>query len=139
MWTAIHRRVPFVMRCYPLVAHARSLICVGWGYRAAGNRPVLGLVFSYKIGETLGDVMFKPMLVDKGVAVGTIGLYSGVYGMGSVLHALPFPLAHTRAHTHTHTFHIHAPTRAHLFEKANEFSRSALLPCYLEVIVAGSL
>eukprot|EP00039_Didymoeca_costata_P020834 m.342569 g.342569 ORF g.342569 m.342569 type:complete len:433 (-) comp21572_c0_seq1:100-1398(-) len=44
--------------------------------------PLTGLILTYKLGEGLGDVMFKPMLIDLGISKGDIGLWSGVYGMG---------------------------------------------------------
>eukprot|EP00729_Bicosta_minor_P007497 gene7497-16706_t len=49
---------------------------------AFGSRAVVGLILTYKMGETLGDIMFKPLLLDLGIPAGTIGVWSGVYSMG---------------------------------------------------------
>jgi len=45
-----------------------------------GRRAAL-LAVTYKMGEAAGDAMFKPFLVDAGVDSGTIGLWTGLYGM----------------------------------------------------------
>jgi hypothetical protein len=31
------------------------------------------------MGESMGDAMFKPLLLDRGVDVGTIGVWTGVH------------------------------------------------------------
>jgi MFS family permease len=46
------------------------------------SRAAAVLVVTYKMGESLGDAMFKPLLLDSGVDAGTISMWSGVYGMG---------------------------------------------------------
>lgn len=43
--------------------------------------PLLAVIVSYKMGETLADAMWKPMLFDRGYSVGQIGLWTGTYGM----------------------------------------------------------
>jgi PAT family beta-lactamase induction signal transducer AmpG len=41
----------------------------------------LFLVATYKLGETMIDVMFKPFLVDRGFLAADIGMWLGTYGM----------------------------------------------------------
>jgi MFS family permease len=48
---------------------------------AEGALWVVALVASYKCGETMVEVMFKPFLVDRGVAAPLIGAWVGTYGM----------------------------------------------------------
>lgn len=56
-------------------------------FRGAGW--VLLFVGTYKLGETVADVMFKPFLVDAGFTAATIGKLVGTYGMAfSVLGSL---------------------------------------------------
>jgi MFS family permease len=43
--------------------------------------PLLGIVVSYKMGETMADAMWKPLLIDRGFAAPQIGLWTGTYGM----------------------------------------------------------
>lgn len=53
---------------------------------AATRRPgmgwVLAFIATYKLGETLIDVMFKPFLVDQGYTTEQIGLWVGSWGLG---------------------------------------------------------
>jgi PAT family beta-lactamase induction signal transducer AmpG len=57
--------------------------------RAPGALLVFAIVGSYKIGELMVEVMFKPFLVDHGVAPADIGAWVGTYGMlGSILGSL---------------------------------------------------
>lgn len=49
--------------------------------RARTNRPLLLLCVSYKVGESMIDVLFKPLLVDAGIDTATIGLWVGSVGM----------------------------------------------------------
>lgn len=50
---------------------------------SSGRRHTLliALIFTYKSGEVMSDVMFKPFLVDLGILQSTIGLWTGVYAM----------------------------------------------------------
>jgi len=43
--------------------------------------PLLGIVVSYKMGETMADAMWKPLLFDRGFPAAQIGLWTGTYGM----------------------------------------------------------
>lgn len=43
--------------------------------------PLLSVIVTYKLGESLADGMWKPMLFDKGFDKGDIGLWNGTYGM----------------------------------------------------------
>lgn len=45
------------------------------------DQKVLLIVATYKFGEIMGDVMFKPFLVDKGFTNAEIGLWTGLYSM----------------------------------------------------------
>jgi MFS transporter, PAT family, beta-lactamase induction signal transducer AmpG len=52
---------------------------------AALRRPetaaLIAVVVTYKIGETLANAMWKPMLFDRGFATSQIGLWTGTFGM----------------------------------------------------------
>jgi PAT family beta-lactamase induction signal transducer AmpG len=55
------------------------------------------VVATYKLGEAMADAMFAPMLVDRGLGAGEIGLFVGTYGMGfSVAGSLAGGLLATR-------------------------------------------
>lgn len=43
--------------------------------------PMLLFLLSYKAGETMADIMFKPYLVDSGFTAAQIGLWVGTWGM----------------------------------------------------------
>lgn len=43
--------------------------------------PLIVVVITYKMGETLADGMWKPLLFDKGFKTADIGLWNGTYGM----------------------------------------------------------
>jgi PAT family beta-lactamase induction signal transducer AmpG len=53
--------------------------------RSAWRQPpaaaLLAVVLTYKMGETLADAMWKPMLFDRGFAASDIGLWNGTFGM----------------------------------------------------------
>jgi MFS family permease len=42
---------------------------------------LISVVMTYKLGETLADAMWKPMLFDRGFASADIGLWNGTFGM----------------------------------------------------------
>ena len=42
--------------------------------------PLLAVVVSYKMGETMADAMWKPLLFDRGFSAPHIGLWAGTYG-----------------------------------------------------------
>ncbi|HKU38748.1 MAG TPA: MFS transporter [Polyangiales bacterium] len=42
---------------------------------------LIAVVVTYKLGETLADTMWKPMLFDRGFSAAKIGLWSGTFGM----------------------------------------------------------
>jgi PAT family beta-lactamase induction signal transducer AmpG len=42
---------------------------------------LIAVIATYKIGETLADAMWKPMLFDRGFATSEIGLWTGTFGM----------------------------------------------------------
>jgi MFS family permease len=44
-------------------------------------RPLVAVVLTYKLGESLADAMWKPMLFDRGFSASDIGLWTGTYGM----------------------------------------------------------
>ena len=46
---------------------------------------LLAFIASYKFGELMNDVMFKPFLVDAGFSPSEIGLWVGTYGMAASL------------------------------------------------------
>jgi PAT family beta-lactamase induction signal transducer AmpG len=43
--------------------------------------PLIIVIVTYKMGETLADGMWKPLLFDKGFKTSDIGLWNGTYGM----------------------------------------------------------
>lgn len=53
--------------------------------RSAWRQPpaaaLIAVVVTYKMGETLADAMWKPMLFDRGFAASDIGLWNGTFGM----------------------------------------------------------
>ena len=53
--------------------------------RSAWQQPaaaaLISVVMTYKLGETLADAMWKPMLFDRGFAAADIGLWNGTFGM----------------------------------------------------------
>jgi MFS family permease len=62
-----------------------SLRAILGALRAALSRPdagwVIALLLTYKLGESLIDPVFNPMLVDQGMSRADIGLIVGTYGM----------------------------------------------------------
>jgi len=50
-------------------------------WRLPPSAALIAVVMTYKLGETLADTMWKPMLFDRGFAAAQIGLWSGTYGM----------------------------------------------------------
>lgn len=48
-------------------------------------RPLLALVMTYKMGETLADAMWKPMLFDRAFTVAQVAWWTGTYGMAASL------------------------------------------------------
>ncbi|HEY2736139.1 MAG TPA: MFS transporter [Polyangiales bacterium] len=50
-------------------------------FRKPSTRSLLAIVLTYKMGETLAEAMWKPMLVDRGFSAPQIGLWAGTYGM----------------------------------------------------------
>jgi MFS family permease len=75
--------------------------------RAAWRQPdsaiLIVIVLTYKMGETLADAMWKPMLFDRGFTPAEIGLWTGTFGMvfslagsagaGLWLRRMPLPAA----------------------------------------------
>lgn len=49
--------------------------------RQPGTRAMLLVMLTYKTGESMADAMWKPMLLDRGVAAADIGLWAGTWGM----------------------------------------------------------
>jgi PAT family beta-lactamase induction signal transducer AmpG len=49
--------------------------------RQPGTRALLLVMLTYKTGESMADAMWKPMLLDRGVASADIGLWAGTWGM----------------------------------------------------------
>jgi len=71
--------------------------------RHPGSKALLLVMLTYKTGETLADVMWKPMLLDRGFKAAQIGLWAGTFGMlfsllgsagaGVLARSLPLPRA----------------------------------------------
>jgi len=65
--------------------------------RAPGIGIALAVVGTYKMGESLIDLMYKPFLLDAGISASSLGLWLGTWGMGaSVLGSLFGGLLATR-------------------------------------------
>lgn len=50
---------------------------------APGIRLALAVVATYKMGESVIDVMYKPFLIDQGISASDLGLWLGTWGMGA--------------------------------------------------------
>ena len=48
-----------------------------------GMGTVVAVIGSYKMGESIIDVMFKPFLMEHGIAAADLGLWLGTWGMGA--------------------------------------------------------
>eukprot|EP00043_Microstomoeca_roanoka_P007386 m.71137 g.71137 ORF g.71137 m.71137 type:complete len:422 (-) comp13804_c1_seq1:193-1458(-) len=48
--------------------------------RQPASRPLLLLLVTYKAGELMADIMFKPFLLDDGIDGEVVSLWTGVYG-----------------------------------------------------------
>lgn len=60
----------------------RSLFARLWeALRGPESAALIGVVATYKTGESLADGMWKPLLLDRGFASADIGLWAGTYGM----------------------------------------------------------
>ena len=53
--------------------------------KAPAARPLLLLILTYKVGESMIDMLFKPLLVDAGIGASAIGMWVGTVGMGAGL------------------------------------------------------
>ena len=50
-------------------------------WRQPGSAVLITVILTYKMGESLADSMWKPLLFDRGFSSANIGLWSGTYGM----------------------------------------------------------
>jgi MFS transporter, PAT family, beta-lactamase induction signal transducer AmpG len=50
-------------------------------FRQASAAPLIAVVMTYKLGESLSDAMWKPLLFDRGFPAAQIGLWSGTFGL----------------------------------------------------------
>lgn len=69
-------------RAAPAQLHA-VLLQLRAALRRASALPLIAVVLTYKMGETLADAMWKPMLFDRGFSASQIGLWTGTYGMAA--------------------------------------------------------
>ena len=51
--------------------------------QTSGIGLALAVVGTYKMGESIIDVMYKPFLIDQGISASTLGLWLGTWGMGA--------------------------------------------------------
>jgi MFS family permease len=49
--------------------------------RAPGMLWLLAVIATYKLGESMSDVLYKPFLVDAGLTAATIGFWAGTWGV----------------------------------------------------------
>ena len=72
---------------HPASAPGPSVRSVVATVRAAMLQPgmmaVVAVIASYKMGESIIDAMFKPFLMDHGIAAADLGLWLGTWGMGA--------------------------------------------------------
>jgi MFS family permease len=69
---------------HPPVVHTRLadvLALLRRGVSTSGGWWLLLFIGTYKLGETMADIMFKPFLVDHGFGPEQIGLWVGTWGM----------------------------------------------------------
>jgi PAT family beta-lactamase induction signal transducer AmpG len=52
-------------------------------FHTRGIGVALAVVATYKMGESIIDVMYKPFLIDQGISASTLGLWLGTWGMGA--------------------------------------------------------
>jgi MFS transporter, PAT family, beta-lactamase induction signal transducer AmpG len=66
--------------------HWRELLTRLWAaLRLPGTGWLLAFIATYKLGETMVDVLYKPFLVDAGYTREQLGLWLGTWGMGASL------------------------------------------------------
>jgi hypothetical protein len=65
----------------PIVSLREIWLLLRAALRERSTLPLLAVIVTYKLGESLADGMWKPMLFDKGFDKGDIGLWNGTYGM----------------------------------------------------------
>ncbi|HET8938357.1 MAG TPA: MFS transporter [Polyangiales bacterium] len=65
----------------PVVSLREIWLLLRAALRERSTLPLLAVIVTYKLGESLADGMWKPMLFDKGFDKGDIGLWNGTYGM----------------------------------------------------------
>jgi PAT family beta-lactamase induction signal transducer AmpG len=58
---------------------------LGAAMRRPGALPLVALIATYKLGESVSDLLFKPWLVDSGIGADAIGLWVGTVGMAAGL------------------------------------------------------
>ena len=58
-------------------------LAAGRALRLPGAGWVLAFIATYKLGESMIDAMYKPLLVDRGLPPATIGLWLGTWGVAS--------------------------------------------------------
>jgi len=51
--------------------------------RVPGTTLMLAVIATYKMGESIIDVMFKPFLMEHGILASQLGLWMGTWGMGA--------------------------------------------------------
>jgi len=51
--------------------------------RVPGTPLILGVIATYKMGESIIDIMFKPFLLEHGILAAELGLWMGTWGMGA--------------------------------------------------------
>jgi MFS transporter, PAT family, beta-lactamase induction signal transducer AmpG len=59
----------------------RVLALAARAVRAPGAPWLLAVVATYKFGESMSDVLYKPFLVDSGLTPATIGFWAGTWGV----------------------------------------------------------
>ena len=62
---------------------AQILTTLWRSIKTPGIATALAVVATYKMGESIIDVMYKPFLMDQGISASTLGLWLGTWGMGA--------------------------------------------------------
>jgi len=65
----------------PVPSFAELIARLRGAWRQPAAPALIAVVLTYKMGESLADAMWKPMLFDRGFASEDVGLWSGTFGM----------------------------------------------------------
>jgi predicted MFS family arabinose efflux permease len=67
----------------PTESVLRILQSLWHAVRVPGTTLMLAVIATYKMGESIIDIMFKPFLMEHGILASQLGLWMGTWGMGA--------------------------------------------------------